>query len=184
MLRSIAFAAFSVLLSCGCSSDAASPSSDPGTGGAPSGGVFGGGGAAGIAQGGAVTSGGGVVGAGGAPVPPGQLVCGGKQCHAGGACDKNGGCPAFLGDCFGNDDHYDTCDGYCSQHGYQCAPQACGPDGNAYAGSGFTWTSFSQNHAATCATSVAPDHSGTSDCGTVVFLSLTATDVVRCCCAG
>ena len=56
-----------------------------------------------------------------------------------------------------------------------------GMDGTALPG-GFTWTSFSAANKDQCPTAVASDHSGQGACGQVIWLSLPADDVVRCCC--
>jgi hypothetical protein len=183
MLRPLAVLVFGLCISTtsGCSSKSSSPSSEPSTSGTGGFNNTGSGGA----PGGGVASGSGGVGAGmgGAPAAPGQLVCGGKTCHAGGFCDKNGGCPAFLGDCFGSGDHFDTCNAYCTGHGLACAATACGPDGNAFTG-GYTWTGFTQANAASCPTSQAPDRVGVDQCTTVIYLTLSTDYSVRCCCSG
>ncbi|HVU03410.1 MAG TPA: hypothetical protein VHE30_16735 [Polyangiaceae bacterium] len=159
--------------------DASEPTSSPQTGsggqGTAAGGSTGTGGAAGgTAPGGAGT--GGVVN-----LPPGELVCGGVQCHGGGHCSADGSCPPFLSDCFASTDGLDTCDAYCRDRGYLCAEKGCGMDGTALSG-GFTWTSYTPDHQATCTTSPASDHAGQSACGGVLWLTLSTDEVVRCCC--
>jgi hypothetical protein len=167
------------------------------SGGAAAGGALTSAGGAAVGSGGTVTGAGGAApGAGGASaatggapaaVPAGQLACGGKTCHAGGHCAKDGSCPAFLGDCFSQVDHFDTCNAYCAAKGFACAAKSCYPDGTSVDGDGgYSWVGFPAARKAECGVSAAAPQSNFDACTSPIWLSPSkaADDVIRCCCRG
>jgi hypothetical protein len=148
-----------------------------GSGGAPAGGI-----------GGALAGAGGASLGGASAVPAGQLSCGGKPCHAGGHCAADGSCPSFLGDCFSTVDHVDTCEGYCTMHGFACAEKSCNMDGTGTqkSGAGFSLVSYRAADRAGCTASRTPSQETFDACSSPIWLSpmKPLDDVVRCCCRG